>query len=227
MTTKKILPIGGKFSPELVNRAVELTAAGLGFAAVAEQTGISQNALARWMRMYPDVRERITAARHAATKAGLKSAKGRGGVRSSVREAAILEALERGCTREHAAAAAGVAPSRLLAWMDEPQFELAVLAAESKLQEQMLAIIRSHATGETTAKAGGAWTAAAWVLERRFQHAYAIKREVPYAERMRAAAKTGASLADLVVRGLSESGLTAEQQDAVRAKFMEAVEKAV
>jgi len=220
----KIVPLrsGGRvrYTPQLADQIVGLAQAGKSMRQIAAELGIAYRTLYLWQTEVPAFAERMRLARKQAAGSGLRPGFGPGvSSRSDEREAIILEALEGGAGRAHAAAAAGVHPGTLEGWIEQDQeLELRVVAAESRCQQTHLAIVR--AAGAKT------WQAAAWMLERRFPELYARRFELPYQERMKIAKKMGGDLADLLVKGLAEADLPQEQQELVRAKMVEALERA-
>ena len=94
-------------------------------------------------------------------------------------EAAVAEAVELGATWEKAADAAGVGASTLREWRQRGEADEAPFAA-------FLAALK-RAEGEGVARAlrtirqaaeSGQWTAAAWLLERRYPADYGRRTEV-------------------------------------------------
>ena len=77
------------------------------------------------------------------------------------REAAILQALENGCTRRAAAGAAGISHTTLYTMLREDlPFRAAVERAENVAEARATSLVLKTAYE-------GTWTAAAWWLERR------------------------------------------------------------
>src|SRR4030088_75665 len=192
-----------RLTPELSARVIELARAGRSLRAIAGELRISVAAFTRWQRQDADFRAALALARRDAIIDGRRTGRGPGvgTPQTDDKAGAILRALESGMSRTHAAARAGISPSTFDAWLTDPDFEREVLAAESACQERALAVIRDAAQDQ--------WQAAGWLLERRFPADFARRFEMPYAERVRVAAKIGADLADLLVRGLGDAGLDA------------------
>lgn len=78
------------------------------------------------------------------------------------RISAILDAIRLGVPRELAARASGINPDTFYTWQKEkPEFSDAVNEAEAKSTLALVAKVQKAASD-------GNWTAAAWMLERRF-----------------------------------------------------------
>lgn len=95
----------------------------------------------------------------------------------------IVEAVRAGASRTAAAEAARVARSTLHLWLqrgadgEEPYagFAMKVREAEGELEQELLSIIKKHSVNS--------WQAAAWILERKFQRRWAIRRHVEREEK--------------------------------------------
>ena len=91
----------------------------------------------------------------------------------------IVEAVRAGSSRTAAAEAARVGRSTLHSWLkrgtegEDPYagFLAKVRQAEGELEAELLTIIKSHAVNS--------WQAAAWILERKYQKRWALRRETP------------------------------------------------
>lgn len=109
------------------------------------------------------------------------------------REAAILQALENGCTRRAAAGAAGIGHTTLYRMLDADRtFRDAVEKAEDVAEARATALV-------VEAAYKGNWTAAAWWLERR--------RPDDYGKRV----AVDVSIKDEVARIASELGIDADE----------------
>jgi hypothetical protein len=216
----RLVPGRVRYSPELADRAVELTRRGLPMRQVATEMNLGYRTLMDWQRDHPELRERLRTARQAAISEGLRIGKGPGLTsRTPAKIDRILGHLRQGCGRGHAAALAGLHPTTLDRWLDgDQELERQVMEAEGHLQARMLAIVDRAS--------GSSWQAAAWTLERRFPELYARRFEMTAQERARMAKGIGSGLADLVVRSLADADLTAEQQEQVRKRLTDALTKA-
>jgi hypothetical protein len=89
----------------------------------------------------------------------------------------IVEAVRAGASRTAAAEAARVSRSSLHLWLkrgasgEEPYLSFAakVRAAEGELELELLEVIKKHSVNS--------WQAAAWILERKFQKRWAIRKD--------------------------------------------------
>lgn len=79
----------------------------------------------------------------------------------------ICEPVARGCSREAAAALAGISASTLHGWRNQfPEFSEALEKADARFEAERVAAICE--AGRKT----GNWTANAWLLERKFPQRY-------------------------------------------------------
>ena len=79
----------------------------------------------------------------------------------------ICEAVARGCSREGAAALAGISVSTLHEWRNEfPEFSDGLEKADARFEAACVASVRQ--AGRDPRK----WTASAWLLERKFPQRY-------------------------------------------------------
>lgn len=191
---------------------------------VAKSLGISTNTFRSWTQNDPEFGEMAAAAVEEAKAAGLrrKGGRPRRGERQPVvrkervDEELILVALSVGHPRDHAAALAGVSGLQLDRWLGEdPGLAMRVERAEAALQTKMLEAI--HKASEHN------WTAAAWVLERRFPETYAKRAEVSRTERIRTASTIGSEVASVVLDALAQSGLPPADQQSIRERLAGAV----
>jgi transposase len=89
----------------------------------------------------------------------------------------IVEAVRGGASRTAAAEAARVARSTLHLWLqrggagEEPyaSFTARVREAEGELEKELVTTIKNHSVNT--------WQAAAWMLERKFQKRWALRRD--------------------------------------------------
>jgi hypothetical protein len=97
---------------------------------------------------------------------------------------AIIKATSEGVYLETAAQLAGIAPRTLFNWMSrgkqEPEsvygrFFAAVKKALGHAEMRLVGLIEDHARRDRP----GQWTAAAWILERRFPHHWSRRRFAP------------------------------------------------
>lgn len=210
-----------RYTSELASQIVQMAREGKPLRAIASEIGLSYEAIMVWQRKHAAFRSALRQARQEAITAGRRSARGPGTQpKTEQKVATLLASLEGGCSRSHAAALAGINAQTFERWvLTDPAFEQSVLSAEATCQRQALAVVSAAASKQ--------WQAAAWMLERRFPETYARRFEVSYPERVRMAARIGGELADSLVKALGEVELDPEQQEAVRRKLAEALEKAI
>lgn len=192
---------------------------------IGEDLGVTHQTILNWIKRNPEFSGEVDRARQEARAAGRRGfhGMGRGHKREATEEQLVRvgEVLEQGGSRNRAAAAAGVKGETFNRWLEEDEdVRMAVERAESRCEEEMLHRIVKAADDPRN------WTAAAWILERRFGEVYARKTEVTHKDRVRMAERLGASLADTLLTGLSDVGLDLEQQEAIRARMAEALEVA-
>lgn len=222
MTKGDIVPLRGKYSDQLAATVVGLVRDGLSIRATCAKLGLSRSTVTDWLVSHPDFAEQVRVAREEAIEARRRLAKGPGTrPQTPERVEAVITALVGGASQSAAAAAAGVHIQTLERWIEaDADFRLLIEGAEAKCQERALDQIRAAAEEPRF------WTAAAWLLERRWPQVFARRFEIPYAERVRTAAKLGSGLADALVKGLSEAGLEPDQQERVRRLLAEELDKA-
>lgn len=89
----------------------------------------------------------------------------------------VVDAIRAGASRVAAAEAANVARSTLQTWLrrgveGDPEytsFLAKVREAEGELEKELVGVIKGHSANT--------WQAAAWLLERKFQKRWAIRKE--------------------------------------------------
>lgn len=210
---------------EYRQRVIDGFRRGLSARQIGEELEITHQTILNWIKKDSVFRVECERARQEARKAGQRSYHGNGRghkrERSEEQTARIVEVLERGGSRARAAAAADVHGDTFNRWLEEdPEFALRVERAEATCEEQMLQRVVKAADDPRN------WTAAAWLLERRFGEVYARKTEVTHKDRVKMAERLGAQLAETLLSGLSDVGLDGEQQEAIRARMAEALEVA-
>lgn len=124
---------------------------------------------------------------------------------SDARVAAILDALEHGCTRRAAAGAAGIVPDTFYRWLDDRTFADAVEKAEAKAEAAF-----TYAVAVAVPKN---WQAAAWWLERRKHVEFGRKDSVEMKIDLRTEAKQLAT-----ELGLDEAEVFAELNSVLAGK---------
>lgn len=214
----KILSLGtSTYTAERGAEVERLVLAGRPMREIATILGVAYATLMKWRRDNPGFAQRLKVARDRAIIAGQRTSKGPGlGMpRTKRAEDAILEHIRRGLSRVRAAALAGIPSTSFERWLEDEDFGLRVAQAEALWEREMLVELST---------AGPQWTRIMTHLERRLPDTYARRFEMPWKERQQMAAKMGGALAEAVAQGLSEAGLTADQQEAVRRKLVRAIE---
>jgi hypothetical protein len=202
------------YTPELARVVVAEIRAGAG----VESLSIPVRAFHRWMKARPEFREAVAEARRSRLAEGhRKPVTVAQGPPTDQQALTLLDAISEGCTRVHAAALAGAGTRTLDMWLEDEEFELRVLRAEAACQREALARVK---------EGGRDWTAFGWLLERRFPD-YAKRFEITAAERAKQAMKMGTVLAETLVAALAEAGLSSEQQETIRKKVSEALERVI
>lgn len=107
-------------------------------------------------------------------------------------QAAVIQALENGCTRRAAAGAAGIHHATLYRWMEDATFRDAVEKAEHVAEARATSLVIKAAYE-------GQWTAAAWWLERR--------RPDDYGKRL----SVDVSIKDEIAKLAAEYGVDADE----------------
>jgi transposase-like protein len=226
MSDDGVVQLGGRqrYSKELQQRLLDLLRAGAGIRQIARELGVSTGTASWWIDRH-QLRRLATGLEPLEREAPPKRARPAPPARpqpspvkrTAAQDRILRNALLLGVQRQHAAAQAGWTPAQLERQLASDEgLERMLLNAERECQEAALQVIRESAESN--------WLPAAWLLERRF--GFVKTAEISLAERDKMARAIGLQLADRLVAGFGELGLSADQQEALRVRLSSELEKA-